>query len=52
MGVIHFIERNVHGAWVIYGIMGIRQYYGYTKAQALEKYRDEYNRTHVENVDK
>lgn len=52
MGVIHFTERNVHGAWVIYGIMGIRQYYGYTKAQALEKYRDECNRTHVEYVGK
>ena len=35
---IFFMEKNIHGAWVVYGIDGIKQYYGYTKAQAREKY--------------
>jgi hypothetical protein len=52
MGIIHFTEKNVHGAWVVYGIMGIRQYYWYTKNQAQSMYRDEYHRTHVENTRK
>lgn len=38
---IDFVERNIHGAWVIYGDIGIRQYYFYTKSQAMEKYREE-----------
>lgn len=40
-GCIFFIEKNVRGAWVIYGAAGIMQYYGYTKAQATAKYRAE-----------
>ena len=24
---IHFTERNIHGAWVVYGELGVRQYY-------------------------
>jgi len=39
--VIDFVERNIHGAWVIYGAIGIRQYYYYTKANAIAMYRDE-----------
>lgn len=35
---IFFIERNIHGAWVIYGASGIKQYYGYTKSEARSKY--------------
>lgn len=38
---IDFVEKNVHGAWVIYGELGIRQYYYYTKAEAIRQYRDE-----------
>lgn len=33
-GIIFFIERNIRGAWVVYGKEGIKQYYGYTKEQA------------------
>lgn len=40
-GLIWLIERNVRAAWVIYGEIGIRQYYGYSKQQAKEKYLDE-----------
>lgn len=36
---IFFVERNIRGAWVIYGSEGVKQYYGYTKARALELYR-------------
>jgi len=39
--MIYFIEKNVRGAWVIYGAVGIRQYYYYTKAQAKEMYLQE-----------
>lgn len=35
------VERNVHGAWVIYGDIGVRQYYGYTKRAAMARYRAE-----------
>lgn len=45
MGYIYFIEQNIHGAWVVYGQIGIKQYYGYTKEQAVEKYKEECKRT-------
>lgn len=41
MSNIFFMERNVRGAWVIYGRLGVRQYYGYSKKQAKEKYLEE-----------
>jgi hypothetical protein len=37
-GIIWFVEKNIRGAWVVYGIDGIKQYYGYTKARAKQKY--------------
>lgn len=46
-GIIFMTEKNIHGAWVIYGMLGVRQYYGYTKKKAETKYREEYNRTYV-----
>lgn len=36
---VFFSERNIHGAWVVYGACGVKQYYGYTKKQAEEEYR-------------
>lgn len=51
-GIIHFAEKNIHGAWVVFGIMGIRQYYGYTRKQAESMYREEFQRTHAENISK
>lgn len=50
MGNIFCIERNIRGAWVIYGKVGIRQYDGYTKAEAVKRYKDECKRTVFENV--
>lgn len=47
MGIIFFTERNIRGAWVIYGALGVRQYYGYTKSEAQKKYKEEYKQTHV-----
>ena len=38
---IFIVERNVRGAWVIYGALGVRQYYGYSKAESVQKYRQE-----------
>ena len=38
-GIVYFAERNIHGAWVVYGADGIKQYYGYTKQQAIEMYK-------------
>ena len=37
-GIVSFIEKNIRGAWVVCGIDGIKQYYGYTKIQARKKY--------------
>lgn len=38
---ISMIEKNIRGAWVVYGLLGIRQYYGYTKTQSIEMYKKE-----------
>jgi len=38
---IDFVEKNIRGAWVIYGEIGIKQYYYYTKAQAIKLYKEE-----------
>ena len=46
---VYFMEKNIRGAWVIYGALGIRQYYYYTKSQARQRYMDEYNSTHFVN---
>lgn len=35
------VEKNICGAWVIYGALGVRQYYGHTKLQSIAKYRRE-----------
>jgi hypothetical protein len=43
-GAIHFIEKNIYGAWVVYGIIGVKQYYYYTKKQAEQLYREQANR--------
>ena len=42
---IFFVERNIHGAWVIYGELGVKQYYHYTKKEAMNLYRDQYRKT-------
>lgn len=39
--MIYFIEKNIHGAWVIWGKLGIRQYYYYTKREAKQRYIEE-----------
>ena len=41
MKVIYSSERNIRGAWVVYGINGVKQYYGYTKKEAEKRYREE-----------
>lgn len=38
---IDFVEKNIHGAWVVWGDIGIRQYYYYTKKEAMRMYREE-----------
>ena len=48
-GPIYFMEKNVHGAWVVYGVLGVRQYYYYSKAQARQKYVKEYEETYFIN---
>ena len=42
---IFIIEKNVRGAWVIYGALGVRQYYGYSKTVAIKQYREECAKT-------
>lgn len=48
-GPVYFMEKNIRGAWVVYGVIGIKQYYYYTKAQAKQLYIDEYNKTYFVN---
>ena len=40
-GDIFFVEQNIRGAWAIYGRLGVKQYYYYTKAEAIELYKAE-----------
>ena len=35
------VKECLRGAWVVYGKEGVKQYYGYTKEQARQKYLDE-----------
>lgn len=35
---IYLIERNIRGAWAVFGIIGVRQYYYYTKSEAKKRY--------------
>ncbi len=44
-GDIYAVEYNVRGAVVIYGSLGVRQYYYYTKKQAMAAYREECRHT-------
>ena len=36
-GNVYFAEKNVRGAWVVYGALGVYQYYGYTKEEARKR---------------
>lgn len=38
---ITFVEKNIHGAWVVYGDIGFRQYYGYSERAARRLYNEE-----------
>lgn len=40
-GCIYYVDKNIRGAWVIYGDLGVRQYYGYTKRQSIERYQND-----------
>lgn len=41
---IFFAEKNLRGAWVIYGDLGVRQYYYMTKREAVRRYNEECTR--------
>lgn len=43
------MEKNIRGAWVIYGNLGVRQYYGYTKKESEQKYIEECKNTFTHN---
>ena len=43
--MINFVSKNIRGAYVIGGIIGFRQYYGYTKREACQKYKQECKET-------
>ncbi len=42
---IFLVEQNIRGAWVVYGALGVRQYCGYTKKEAIERYKKECDKT-------
>lgn len=43
MGVVFFVERNMHGSRVVYGVDGVKQYYGLSKAEAVQRYKENCN---------
>ena len=38
--MIYFVCKNDRGGWVVYGTDGVKQYYGYTKKQAIAIYNE------------
>ena len=46
---VYFMEKNVHGAWVVYGELGVRQYYYMSRAEAISSYKQEYQNTILVN---
>ena len=42
---IDHVWRNQYGALCIIGAIGLRQYYYYTKKEAMQKYREEVRET-------
>ncbi|MBQ0099725.1 MAG: hypothetical protein KBS91_04185 [Firmicutes bacterium] len=42
---IYFSEYNIHGALVVYGIIGIHQYYDFSKEMAYRLYVEECRRS-------
>lgn len=42
------IEKTFQGAWAIRGLIGLRQYMGYTKTEAKRKYLAEIEARRVE----
>ena len=40
-GSIWSIEKSAWGAWIIRGVIGMRQYVGYPKREAIGRYRRE-----------
>ena len=40
-GYIYFIEKNFRGGWVVQGQIGVHQFYGYSKKEAEERYKNE-----------
>ena len=44
---VYAVERNAHGAWVVYGEIGVHQYYYCTKQEAVKLYRKKCEDTDV-----
>ena len=38
--LVWLVERNIRGAWVVYGACGIKQYYYCTKTETKRKYKE------------
>jgi hypothetical protein len=49
-GIVWLVEQNVHGGYTVYGSCGIRQYYGYSKSEAITKYKELYNKEYFTEV--
>lgn len=45
--MIYYVEKNIHGAWVVCGEIGTRQYYYYTKKDAVRKYKEEVKKERI-----
>ena len=47
--MIDHVWRNQYGALCIIGAIGLRQYYYYSKREAMQKYREEVRETLIVN---
>ena len=49
---VSLVTQNTRGAWVIYGLLGTKQYHNHTKQEAIKKYKKEYEQKTSENKKK
>ena len=39
---VQLVVPNLHGIHTVYGLLGTKQYYGYSKSESVKQYKKEY----------
>lgn len=46
---VSMVTQGIRGIWIIYGLLGVRQYLDCTEIKAVEMYKDEYKKKVLAN---